>query len=184
MSDEFYMKGEPMAPPDRFKAMQDAADELVKLDLVIQTMEEDLAAAKSLRHRIATITLPEKMAELQITEVTIGNRTVELNDLVAGSLPKDQGKRKLALDYLETIEGGGIVKTKLSVDFPKHQREDARKIAAWLKEQGVVPDVKEDVHAQTLMSFVRNKLKNGDPIEPERLGVFVGKIVKIKEAKE
>jgi hypothetical protein len=47
-------------------------------------------------------------------------------------------------------------------------------------DEGYDPELGSTVHPQTLMSFVRDKLRAGDPVEPDKLGCFVGRKAKVK----
>jgi hypothetical protein len=42
----------------------------------------------------------------------------------------------------------------------------------------------ENVHTQTLLAFVREKVRNGDDIDFDALGIYTGKVAKITEVKK
>lgn len=152
-------------------------------------LEEDIKAANSRIHKIGTIIIPELLSELQMDMIPIklpkegktDPRTFDIVDVVAGSLPKDEEKRSRALHLLKEYGGENLLKTSVELKFGKSEAEQAAEVVELLKEFGIEPSVAETVHPQTLASFVRERLRNGEKVDAEALGVYVGKTIKIKE---
>jgi hypothetical protein len=40
----------------------------------------------------------------------------------------------------------------------------------------------EGIHAQTLLAFVREKLRNGEEVPIDTLGLYAGRVAKVKAA--
>jgi hypothetical protein len=182
--DEFDLgeDGEASASPDALKRMRDGIKELITMTEYIEQLEADLKAAVSSRHIMRTVKLPDIMAECQSTAFNHAGYDVEVSDFVSGSLPKDDAKRKKALDWLKDNEGAGNIKTILTVAFNTKQHNQAMDVAETLREDGWPLVIGEGVNAQTLQAFARERIRNGEKVDAEVLGLFVGKLVKIKKA--
>ena len=175
-----------IAPSDRLTLMKKKLHEAIELDTLVDRMEEDLKAAKSNLHNMRTIVLPDLLTQCGMPEFLDQetNQQVILDDFVAGSLPKDAEKRAIAVAELEANEGGGILVTDIVLRFSKSEHNVAVALAEDLKAKEFDPVVTTGVNPQTFLAFVRARLKDGKPIDLEKLGVFSGKIVKWSPVKE
>jgi len=84
------------------------------------------------------------------------------------------------MDWLEANEGGSLIKTDVALAFTKSQHNEAIDLARRLEEQGFAPSVQSGVHAQTLQAFARERIRNGDQIDTDVLGLYTGKVAKLK----
>ena len=124
------------------------------------------------------------MAEAQLTQfATASGVTIKVEDFVSGSLPKESGKRDAAIKWLEANDGGDIIKNEISLSFEKSQHNEALALASDIRAQGYEVDVTSGVHPQTLMAWARERLKGGEALEPETLGLFVGRKASYKVPK-
>jgi hypothetical protein len=182
--DEFDLgeDGEATASPDALKRMHEGIKQLITMTEYIEQLEADLKAAASARHILRTVTLPDIMAECQSTAFNHAGYDVEVSDFVSGSLPKDEQKRAKALQWLKDNEGAGNIKTVLTVNFNTNQHNEAMAVADDLNKAGWPLTIGEGVHAQKLQAFARERIRNGEKVDAETLGLFVGKLVKIKKA--
>lgn len=169
-------------PSDRLQRITLLAKSMVEQSAMVDQMEEDLKAAKAELHKLRTISLPEVMAECQMEDFTINGTKIIVENLVSGSLPKEPEKRAAAIQWLEANEAGGLIKTVVEVEFGKSQHNEAVAVFEDLKKAGHAVTTESSIHPQTLCAFVRERLDNGKPIDTELLGVFSGKICKIKAA--
>ena len=118
------------------------------------------------------------------TDATTGKK-VELELLVAGSLPKeDLAKRKAAIDYVKELGGADLVKTKIIVEFGKGQEARAEALQTALLKKGYNVTAMSDIHAQTLAAFARERIRNGQPMDCEKAGLYSAQIAVPKEVKE
>ena len=179
--DEFDVGHE--APPDKLDRLHEKLQEAIALEQVAKQLEEDMKAAKTALHGLREKVIPEMMIELQMDSITFAGWAVNLEDRVTGSLPKAPDKRAAAIEWLENHDGGGLIKTDVSVSFGKEERETAKELGEELERKGLPVKVESDVHPQTLLSYVRQRIKDGDEIEPAALGVYVNKFAKMKGPK-
>jgi len=181
---EFDMGGEASASPDTLEVLHTLLGEAITLEQMVAQMEEDLKAARANLHTMKSSRIPDVMDQLQMDQLSFRGWTVKINDFVSGSLPKDPEKRQKALQWLEQNDASGLIKTEIKVAFGKSQHNEALEVAGRLVSEGYAPNVESGVHSATLQSFARQRIKEGDPIDTEVLGLFVGKVAKLQEPRE
>lgn len=179
--EEFDMGGEATASPDKLEALNAALEEAIQLEETVEQMEEDLKAAKKALHTLRSGRIPDMMDELAMDAVTFRGWKVTINDFVSGSLPKDPEANQRAIRWLEDEGAGGLIKADLVVSFGKSQHNEALDLAGRLESEGLAPKVNSGVHAQTLHAFARERIRNGEPLDLDLLGLYVGKVAKLKK---
>jgi hypothetical protein len=184
-NDEFDVgEGEASASPDTLKLLEAAMSEAIELESARLQMEEDLSALTKTLTGIKTKRIPELMDQLQMESCNFRGWKVAISTVVSGSLPPDPEARQRAIHWLEENDGGGLIKTKVALDFGRSEHNQALALAAQLEEQGFTPKVDSGVHASTLCAFARERLRNGDPIDTDVLGLYTGKAAKFTPPKE
>lgn len=158
--------------------------EAIELESLVNQQENELKATKAALQRIKTGTIPDMMAELQMEKLTFMGWEVSVGDFVSGSLPKDAAKRTAAVNLLVQYGAGGLVKTEVKATFGKSQHNVAVDLAMRLKEEGFATEIESGVHTQTLCKFARDRIEAGEPIDLDALGLYTGKVAKIKEVKK
>lgn len=180
-TEEFDVQSKAEAPMGPLVAL---LTEAAKLEVAVEDLEAQLKAAKASLHALTTTRIPEMMLnEMSMLETSfmVGNRQwkVAIKDFVAGSLPKeDAEKRALAIKWLETHEGGDLIKTEITITFNREEHARAKALAERLRKAGFTPQLESSVHASTLKSFALERLRSGAEIDAETLGLHVGKLAK------
>lgn len=176
----FEDTGDATASPDALTRLNEKLAEAIELKEAVDQMEDDLKAAKQQLQLLNTGVIPDMMAELGMDQVTQRGWQIKVADFVSGSLPKDEAKRAVAIRWLEDHEAGELLKTSLSVDFSRSQHNEALDLAGRIEGEGFAPKVDSTVHPQTLAAFARERIKNGEPIDTEVLGLYTGRVAKYK----
>lgn len=171
------------APSDKLEVLNKYLDEATAFEVQLEQLEADAAVARTALNELKTKRIPELMVELQMTDLTRNGWKVKLAEFVSGSLPKEEGPRQKAIDWLEAHEGGALIKTDISLTFAKSQHDEAKALAARLATDGFAVELTSGVHASTLQAFARERLKNGEPVDTEVLGLYTGQIAKITPPK-
>lgn len=180
----FEDQGATVVAPDALDRLNQHLEEAINLNDSVEQMEADLAAAKKQLNYLKTSVIPDMMAELGMEECTQRGWKIKVGEFVSGSLPKEAAARERAINWLTEHDGGELLKTQLSVSFTRSQHNEALSLAGEIEKQGFAPNVESTVHPQTLMAFARERLKNGEPLDTEVLGLYTGRVAKFKRVGE
>lgn len=169
------------APTDRIAILNDLFEEAIEYENKIEQMEADLKALKKTAHSLKTQRIPDLMMEMQLDSAVFKGWKIKVDDFISGTLPREPLRRKQALEWLEEHGGSGIITSDISVSFSREEYDGAKALAEELKEKGQQVSMTVGVHAMTLRSFAKEKIKNGEPIDFDTLGLYTGKIAKLKK---
>lgn len=161
------------------------ADEVIAIDDEVETMERRLKELSKARNEITTKIIPTVLHQCGLSAYTTANgREVKLETICSGSLPKELNARSEALKLLKDYGAEGIIKTEVSVSFGIGEYDAAEETLEMLHKAGYEgASLMENVHPQTLAAFARERMANNEPIDTERLGLYVAQIAKIKQKK-
>lgn len=172
--------------PAALEELNRMADEALALESVVEQLTDDLKAASSALAAISMKALPAAMERLGVDFFGRNGKSFKLEQFVRGSL-NDAPDADAALRWIEEAGGAGMIKNIITASFGTGQDNVAKEVIAWLSERaeamGFEFSVEKGVHSSTLCAFARERLRNGEEINPEALGLFVGKRVKIGETK-
>lgn len=173
----------------RLCAQADAlATEIKQIELKLKEKVEQ-------KRVVVETNIPELMQAMNCKEiVTADGLRVELREEVRASFPsrdKAPEKREEAFRWLTENGHVDLIKHNLTLKFTKGEREVADKIVAILKEARTEDDKPfqlnmdrdDSVHPQTLLAFLRERLREGDEIPLDKFGAFVQKFAKITRDK-
>lgn len=155
------------------------ANELRNSEKNVADLEEMLKKAKAVSRELAERQLPDAMTELGLSELKLSDGSkLTIKDIVQASVPK--GRLSEALDYLEVVGAGSLIKGEVTVEFSKGQKEAAEGLVEQLDKQGYQPAFAFSIHPQTLSAWVREQLQAGADLNLDLLGVYTGKKAVIK----
>lgn len=177
---DFEEQGDAPASPDALTRLNEKLADAISLKETVDQMEEDLGAAKKQLNHLNTVVIPDMMAELGMEECTQRGWNIKVGEFVSGTLPKDPALRNKAIGWLEDHDAGDLLKTQLSVMFSRSQHNEALSLAGTIEDQGFLPVVESSVHPQTLLAFARERMKNGEALDLETLGLYSGRVAKFK----
>lgn len=167
--------------PGSLKKVLKLARAAVDLSRTIVELETSLSEATKRYNSLRHVDIPDAMSEAGLESFKLpSGEEVTTDDFVSGSLPKDPEKRDVAIALLEQYGGAGLIKTEVSLKFSKAEHDRAVKLATQLQKRGLPAEVASSVHAQSLMAFGRERLRNGENTDWEKLGLFAGRIAKFK----
>lgn len=181
----------PVAAPSDF--LRGLAIRALELNEQIAAHEAMTAEIKKERDFILTDRMPAAMTEAGFDEMKLPDGwKFKIQQHVIGTLPKPEddsdeaGKaaRERAMKWLEENGAADLFKTDVVVNFTKSQHNMALDTQQMLIERGLPATIVSGIHHQTLLAFVREAIKNGDPIDLEMLGLSAIHKVKITAPKE
>lgn len=104
---------------------------------------------------------------------------ITVEDFVQASIPKNRQLEAFA--WLDNNGYGDLIKVELKANFGRGEREKAIAIAKEVVERfHVGMETKDSVHASTLKAFVKEQLSEGKELPADLLGIYQGRVAKIK----
>lgn len=180
---DMFDMGEPEAPPASLEMLQKELKHATELEAMVEQLEDDLKNAKKALNHSKTSRIPDMMSELAIPSITFGGFKCSVHDFVSGSLPKEGPEHERAIDWLVNNEAAALIKTEVKAEFGRSGHNEAVALKATLEEQGYNVAMKTGVHPMTLQSWARERLKNGESIDTDILGLYTGKVARFEKVK-
>lgn len=152
------------------------------LEKEVELREEQIKELNEQIRAIEEETLPCAFQELGIEKIKMEDgSTVTVGQEVYSGLT--EATKPAAYRWLADNNFGGLIKTEIKINYPKDQEEKARAQYQKLIESGYDAGIKQDVHHQTLKSFLKERLQSGEQFPLELFAarpVFKAKIRKSK----
>ena len=164
----------PVASGEVAKLLTQAVEKSLELEQTIDSLEEAAKGYKSELRQLLERTIPELMASIQSMEwkhEKTGAK-VAVKDMILGSLPKEEEPRKTAIEWLTTHDGQDLIKSNIAMSFGKGDHNFMKEVEAKLDKLKAQYTIKEDVHAQSLALFARQRLENGEECPLDVLGLY------------
>lgn len=164
--------------------VSDLVTKMLNLEARIASLNLDLVAATNDLRDIAEKTIPEKMLNMGLMEITLSNGyKLEIKKMYNASIkPENQDA---AFTWLKEHELDDLIKNEVKLTFGRGEDEAANILIEALVEQGYAVDNKRGVHPQTLKAFVREQIESGNADFPrETFGVFILDRAKVKAPKK
>jgi hypothetical protein len=169
---------------DTLALLQEVLLEAVSLEEHAVSLEEDLKQVKSSLRAMKEQRIPELMASLRMEQMTWNGWSITIKDFVSGGLPKEGEKKTAAINWLKDNDGGSLIKTEVKVNFGRGEEDRASEVAKRLEDLGFTPSSNMTVHPSTLQAFARERLRSGESIDAETLGLYIGRVAKFIKKQE
>ena len=168
----------------KFKSVAELLREQLKLEELIESMEETVKINKENLRRLSGEIIPEKMAELGMTatEMYDGSKVQVVEDIYV-SIPKDPEKSKACYELLDDNGLGDIIKNQVGMSFGKGEGKKAKALESQIKEMGLIPEVKVSVHPSTLKATIKKWHEEGKSVPDNTFSLFIGQKTKITKKK-
>ena len=156
-------------------------DRAVELMTSIDNLQEAVKGYNSELRVLLDKNIPDAMVSSgSLSFKTLEGVEVVIKDILEGSIPReDEVKRSAAIKWIETHGGASIIKAKMESVFDRGDRKILKVVSAALKKLKVAFTIKEDIHAKTLSSWARDRIKNGEEVPVELLGLYAIKTARI-----
>lgn len=168
------------ASPDGLARIAELSRLMLEQERALERANAAAAAAKEALTRTRREDLPELMREFGLSSIRLSSgETVTVNEDVSAAIPV--AMRERAFKWLEEHGFGGLIKTELTLNYARDERERALADAATIAElTGRVPAMNETVHVQTLRAFIREQMEAGRTVPFDLFGVHPYSEAKIK----
>lgn len=161
-----------------------------KISLLVNRHQELLSESSDLKVQQAQIAkeiveieqrkIPDALLEAGLSEIkTLDGIKVSTKPFV-GAIPSDM--KESAFSWMDSNGFGDIIKRSVTVEFSKGQEEQSKAAEKILRDQGLDPHEKRDVHYQTFSSWTKEQLAKGVSIPLDRWGVYHGQKASIKRS--
>jgi hypothetical protein len=154
------------------------ANDLQAKDAEVVKANEALALVKGEADKLRSTTIPNLMQRLKMESFRLEDGS-EINVKKDIKCSLSEERKPAGLAWIREQGHGGIIKTEVVLSFGKGEEAKAKEAEKLLREKGFTPDVGDSVHAQTLKSFVKERMEAGDNIPLATFGVFEFKEAKI-----
>lgn len=183
-----YSGHDEIVPPEKLTQLNGLADQLDKVDREVVELEAKLKEREEARRILSEKDIPDLMLEIGLKSITtMSGLEIDLREEVRCSFPPKTKpeKRKEAYDWLINNHHEGLIKHNVEMKFPRGQRDQADKIVEILEHCGIPVNIEREdtVHHQTLLAFLRERIREGEEIPMETFGAWVQKFAKIKRSK-
>jgi hypothetical protein len=180
MSDIDAFDEGPAVNDANLEALLKQAEELIGLENQIADLEGLLKRLSGRANELKTQAIPDKMAEIGLSEfATPDGGKLNVEEFVSGTLPRDPDKRAEAIKQIESWDAAEVIKNEINLSFSRSQHNEAMALAEDLRQKGFDCEVTSSVHPQTYLALIRERLAEGEPIDTDVMGVFVGRRAKI-----
>ena len=189
MSDVFSLFEEEAANPQVFNKVSEGETsklstlirQSIDLDKEIKDAEQHLKDLQQRKRTVDEEDIPSLMETLGVESLTVDGNKVSIDKYVSARIPDD--KKEEAYSFIRSIGEGDIIKNEVVVGFGMGQDNVAGAVVDDLRNQGLTPSQKTHIHPMTLRTWVKNRIDNGQEIDFDTFGIYVGNRAKIKGAK-
>lgn len=182
-----YSGHEETASPDQMALLHSLADKLDVADREVEALELALKEAEKRAQQLRENELPELMLSIGMKEftTTAGAKFKLREEVRASFFAKDPQKREPAFAWLADHGHDGLIKNFVTATFSKGQDKTAEAFMEFVKTFDAPLNIaqKKDINHQTMLAFLRERLREGEDVPLELFGAFVQKFVKIERPK-
>jgi hypothetical protein len=178
--------GEEHASPGALNKAKKLAAEAMMIEQKVEGLDEEMSLLGKRLVFLKREAIPEALRQAGISTFTaLDGRAVEVEDAVFGSLPKEEPARSTAIAKMEEYGLGGNIRTVITIDFAKEDRDEAVKLYKQLRKNNAYNiEMKESIHSSTYTSVLKQRLEAGEPLDAKALSIFVGHNTKFKKPKK
>ena len=171
----------PPAGSNSLGALGELVEKQKRLEVELADLEDKVAKKKEELRDVSEREIPELMDQFNISQFQTGDgMVVKVDEKIRASIPK--ARREQAYSWLENNGHGNLLKRQLICEFGREQEKQAQELEREIREREGQFNVKTEkqVHSQTLSSWVREKLQNGEEVPQDLLGVHRQRYAKVE----
>jgi len=145
--------------------------------------EARLKDAQKALKEVSEYEIPKALDELGLQDFTTSDGLfIEVAESLRVSLPgRENENRAKAMDYLDTLGLGSIIKNTVSVQFGKGEEDAAKELVSELEEDERGLNVTQDmnVHAATLKKNLKDLMEQGKEVDLSLFNGYISRASKI-----
>lgn len=176
LDDEVLKEATPIPKDSQLAMVAQLADEQLKIEHNIMSLEASLSTAKKDLRAVAEGKLPELMRELGLKSFELANgMKIKVAQYFEARITDPEG-----FNWLENHGMSDIVKMNLTIGTRRSEKARLQPLIDLAATLNVEIAMKEAVHAMTLKAFVADSVRNGKELDFNLLNVYVGNKATIK----
>ena len=157
---------------------------LKALEDQIAAAEENLKDLKLKADDVGSRVIPELLADQALTSIKMEDgSTVSVKKEFRATIPKDEGRREAALQWLRDQGLRDIIKNNVSVTSGKGEDDKAEQLLNLAAEHGFEPQQKSDVAWNTLTALYQERVQAGMDMPSECFSLWIKDKTKISRKK-
>lgn len=168
-----------MPDNEQVKNLSQLGRELADEIAVKEELDKAVAESSAKIQRLQEVTIPQLMNELGLEEIKLPTgEKIALQPVFGASVPDE--RKPAAWQWLRDNGHEALIKVTLVAAFGMGEEKEANMARAALSSNGITFKDKEDVHASTLKSFVKDQYESGKTFPEALFGAFTKTIAKVK----
>ena len=154
---------------------------LVAATLRVRDLERELEVAKAEVTRLEQMELPQAFTEASISELQIERGIGARRDLsVVGSLPSEEPRHTAGLNRLVEYGHQDNIRSMVTLNFGREHRDAALEYFNTVRtDNRAFVTINETIHHSTLRALALERVRNGQPVDFENLGLTVIRRVRL-----
>lgn len=157
------------------------AEELASIEIEILSLTEQLDKLSKTKRELSEDKLPTAMHLANLSSFkTVRGLIVEVKKFTAARISATN--KSAAMQWLRDHGHGGLIRSEISVEFPKGKETLAAEAESALNSLGCTVIREDNVHFKTLEKFVKEMHEDGKEVPTDLFGVFVGRRATIKQS--
>jgi hypothetical protein len=155
------------------------AEKQFEIEKRIAELESQLEKAKAELKTVAENQLPEAMEQVGLGDYTTTTGIyVKVAEEIRASLAAKN--RPKGFDWLEKNNAGGVIKSKVIIEFPRSKLTVANELVQKLRNENLPANLERKVEFQTLQCLIKDKLSNGEEVPLDIFSVHRQRVAKVK----
>jgi len=159
------------------------ADQCQKLKALqddIERAEEHVDNLKKMADDISSRVIPELLAEQGLTSLKLADgSSVTVKREYRCTLPKEDGRREAAYNWLRENGLGDIIKNNVIVTFGRGEDDKAQRLLDLAASNGFEPNQKSDVAWNTLTALFQERVESGLDMPSDVFSTWIKDTTKI-----
>lgn len=177
-NNDYLDYAQPQASGGELAQLQKLAEQQARAEAEVKDLEARLNKSREALNDIAQRQVPDLMDQIGITEFkTTTGLFIKIDEIIRASIPKARSAPAFA--WLRANGHSALIKRVVSVAFGKGEDEKAEELHTMLEKLEFELEDNSSVHPSTLSSFVKEKLREGEDLPLDLLGVHRQRISKI-----
>lgn len=162
-------------------SVQALVEEQLTAQALVQIAEDNLAEAKKRLRKVTEVDLPELLKRRGITHMKLSDGTViDITEKPKASV--NAANKEAFHNWLKDNGHDAILKTSLTLQYGKGDHDKMMTDRSALSRIGIFPTEKQEVHNQTLQSWVR-ECREEEVDLPDLINIHIIRQAKIKKGK-